>query len=1212
MMKRNLLWLLLLAVPLFGISQVVLEDFEGGAKLPWNAIEGSFSVVSNPDTVGINPGGMVGSYTKKAGAAYSLFLAELAAPLDLSVNNQFRIMVKAPTPSAFILKLEGTSPAIEVRQNIAVANQWIEYTLNLSAAASRTGLNKVLIFFDPGVDASSDTYLFDNIVMEPSGACSGVVKDVAIWDDFECQRNVQYANPGYLDIEAVDNPDKSGINTSDRVGKYTDSNGEYHAMVMDYGEDIPLAARSLVKIKVWAPVAGNLLVKLEGGSSPAKEIPVPITEINKWVEYTVDFTSQAGASHKKLVFFFNAGVLPGPSDIYYIDDIRFAERPTNLVLEDFEGGAKLPWNPIEGSFLVLDNPPGGDTLMLNGSATVGAYTKMAGSSYSLFLAELAEPLNLALFNQFRIQVKSPVATSFILKLEGASGNIEGRKVIAVPNEWVEYTFNFSAAAAKTDFNKILLFFADGNAENDDTFLFDNLIAEESGACAGVAKDPEVLDDFECQRNIAYAQPGWTDVVVVDNPDRSAVNESDKVGKYTDTGSEYHAMVLDFGQDIPIADRPIAKIKVWAPVAGNLLVKLEGGSSGPKEYPVAVTETNKWVQYTVDMSDQIGASHRKLVFFFNAGKLPGENDVYYIDDIRMEAPSITAIEDFEGGPKLSWESLGATGVFGTFNGAIANPDATGANTSATVGSYTKGSSALGGLQALLPGLLDLSSLPQVNLQVWAPEGATSLTLRLFSGTEGLKEVNRPIAETGKWVDLSFNFDNFKTVTDFERVDIIFDPALASTSNWYFDNLTQTAPTIDACEGVEPKLGFVDDFDCQRNVTVTGGSDRLEVIRNPDPSGINSAANDKVGKYTDPTDPWSALVWDFVTPIDLSVLNQLHVKIWSPKAVPLLFKVEGGQQVEVWGEVAAANTSKWVEYVVDLSGAAGKGNTRLAIFFNGGVDHSDTDVYYIDDVEFRREPYTACISTFETPLDNLGKWQYFANGSLDGNQVDIVVDNPHKTGINMSDKVAEFIERPGGEIFAGMFTTALPSTVILPNDNKTISMKVWMDHAAKVVFKLERSTNGAPNTGDLKVDYTTPGEWQTLTWDFSGIVPDNAIYTLLTVIMDFDNKPTEEKRYYFDDIAIGGASCGAATPTRDITIASLNIAPNPAHDFLRVSNVGDIQNFVIYNTLGQQMAIINTSGQQLVDLPVNTLDKGMYILAGFNRQGQLVANARFIKE
>ncbi len=1218
-MKKHLLFFSLLLLPFLGMTQVVLEDFEGGAKLPWNAVEGTYSVVNNVaggDVLGINSSAKAGSYTKKAGSAYSLFLAELPTALDLSTNNLFKIQVKAAAATNFLLKLEGANGAIEGIKNIAVSGQWVEYTFNFSKAAATPGLKKIILFFDPGVDASADTYLFDNLTVGPAGACAGVEPSARILDDFECQRNISYGLPGLDDVVVVDNPQKTGINTSTKVCRYKDVGSEYNALVLDWGGVMPLKDRNIVKIKVWAPVAGTLLVKLEGGTSPGKEIPVEITEINKWVEYTINFSSVASSNQTRLVFFLNAGKLPGANDVYYLDDIALDPAPTSFVYEDFEGGAKLKWNAADGTFKVVPNVPGGDTLKINKSTQVGAYTKKAGAGYSLLLAELTTPLDLSIYNVFKIQVKSAVATSFLLKLEGPNGAIEEVKKIAVTGQWIEYTFNFSKAATIKGLTKVILFFDPGVDASSDTYLFDNLYAVPAGACAGVDKDPTILDDYECQRNITYGQPGYNDIEVVANPDKFGANLSATVGKYKDLGPEFQAIVLDFGGNIPLKDRNQVKLKVWAPVAGNMLVKLEGGTSAAKEISKPITVLNKWVEYTVDFSDQSNASLTKLVLFFNAGKLPGANDVYYIDDISLVAPQrSSALEDFEGGAKLGWESLGATAVFGKYNGELANPDKVG-NTSATVGSYTKGSSKLGGLKALLPQGFSLATLPQMNLQIWAPAGAKNLTLRLFSATAGLKEITRPISATGKWVDLNFNFGNFKAVTDFERVEIAFDLDLATTGTWYYDNLTQTISTVNLCEGTVAKVGSVDDFECQRNFTSvsTTGGDFLKVIGNPDPSGINSSASSKVGEYTDPKDEYSAIVYDFGKPIDLAVLNQLQIKIWSPKAVPLLFKLEGGTAVEVFSSVKAGDTKKWVQYSIDFSGAIGKGNTKLVIFFNVAQVSPDFDIYYIDDLEFRRAPYTSCISNFETTLDDLGGWQYFANGTLDGQKANsIVVNNPKKSGINTSNKVAEFIERPGGEVFAGYFNDAIPAQVSM-GKNKKVTMKVLMDHEANVVFKLERSPNGAPNTGDTKAKYTTPNEWQELTWDFTSLnIPDGALYSTLSMIMDFDAVPTAEKRYYFDDIAIGTKSCSTTSVgVRDLNLTNLKVYPNPVTTELIIENGNELYTFDVFNLVGQKALTLRTSGQEFVNLNTSSLENGMYILTGYDKHGQVKAVTRFIKQ
>jgi len=891
---------------------------------------------------------------------------------------------------------------------------------------------------------------------------------------------------------------------------------------------------------------------------------------------------------------------------------------SQVILEDFEGATpKLPWNNPGGDSVltVVDKPAGGDTLGINPSAKVGSYTKVRGKGFSLLIATLAQPLDLTTNNQFRIQVRSSVATSFIFKLEGTGGQqIEEKRKIGVTNQWIEYRFNLSAAKGLTTLNKVILFFDPGVDTSSNTYLIDNLI-QEGGTCSGVAKNNDIIDDFDCQRNAVYGNPGYLDIVAINNPDKSGIDTSARVGRYTDQNGSFHALVIPFADNIPLtATLNQIKIKVWAPKAGRLLVKLEGGGSPSKEKDAQITETNKWVEYTIDFSDQVGASHRSLVFFFNAGTEMAAGDIYYIDDIQLAVkPVLGPLEDFEPNPKLTWEPLfAATG--GTYNGGINNPDKTGVNTSDKVGSYTKGTAVLGGLKAAISNL-KLTDFPQIDLQVWAPAGAKNFTLQLASATQGIKEVTRPIAETGKWVQLSFNFDAFKTITDFETVNLIFDKALASSGTWYFDNLRQGGSTVDPCEGTVKNNNFVDDFDCQRNSTVTNGASALKIIVNPDARGINPNPLDKVGEYTDPIgEPFAALVLTRDTAFDLTTRNLLYVKIWSPKVVPIGFKLENGAPF-VEKVVNITRTGEWVEYVVDFSAQSALKFKSLTIFFNFGVSNTTADKYYIDDVEWRRAPYKGCVVTFETPEFTLTNWAYFANGTA---PTFAPVVNPNKTGVNTSNNVGIFVENAMGmgvENFAGAFA-ALPAPVEL-GANRTVKMKVLGPNANSFVMKLESPVGTALNSGDVRAAYTTPGQWQELTWDFSktqgGVnIAVGSQYNQITLIPDIDNTPSATRNYYFDDITLGEGSCGTTGIFDPIVVEALKVSPNPASSELIVQNADKINLFVIYNTVGQRMSVVQPNGISNLSIQLDNLNKGMYILAGYDEAGTLIANARFVKQ
>lgn len=886
--------------------------------------------------------------------------------------------------------------------------------------------------------------------------------------------------------------------------------------------------------------------------------------------------------------------------------ISLAWAQAQVVYEDFESGAPtLNWQALNGVFDgVVDNPAPN---AVNGSTKCGSYTKSNAHSYSLFLAELATPLDLSTNNQFKIQIYTSAPTQVLLKIEGPGGFIEGTKNIVNTNVWQEYTFDFSAQAANTGLTKIILFFDPGVETSGDTYLFDNLVALPAGACAGTAPVSTIIDDFECQRNAAYGA-GWDILTPIANPDPSGINTSASVGQYVDPLDEWSAIVVDYNVAMDLSVNNYVSCKIWSPKLGKILIKLEGGASPPAEQFIDITETNTWVEYAADFGAQAGANHRRIAIFCNAGVLAEAGDIYYIDDIqRTPKPAPAPIEDFEPNPKLFWEPLnGDQALHGTFNGAINNPDAGGANDSPRVGSYTRGSAAFSTVTAILPNGIDLSQYPQVNLQVLAPAGATSVTLQLQSATQGIKQKTDDITTPGEWEELNFDFSDFSSITDFEIVNILFDPGVTSNATFLYDNLRQNVSTVDPCEGVAPIPNWLDDFECQRHATYTAGADRISVANNPEFSIVNSSL--KVGKYKDPNDPWSALVIDFGQPIDLSVYNQLLCKIRSSKLVPVLFKLEGGSSpvAEIWTNVEVVDD--WIQFQVDFSGQAGENHTRLAIFFNGGVEPgTDADEYFIDDIRWRRATYTACVLDFESSLNTFPNWRYFANGSVADDEVVTYVANPAPSAVNNSGNVAVFVEGVGGEIFGGGYSN-LEAPIVLPAGNKSMSMDVWMDHNARVVFKLE----GGPmneNSGDVFADYTAAGNWQRLTWDYPSL-PD-VPYSRVAMIFDFDNVPTEEKSYYFDNIAVANSQC-LTVGVRDLNIEKLRMMPNPTLGEVTLLNADEIYFFEVTDLLGQRVQLMQTNGQSSPTFDISQLPAGLYLVNGFSREGELKANGKLVKQ
>lgn len=1017
---------------------------------------------------------------------------------------------------------------------------------------------------------------------------------------------------------AVANPDMSGINTSATVGSYTTnpaSDFNFAIGVLPNGP-ADLTEYNLFKVKIWSPVApSKCLLKFEG-SGPAVERFADITVANQWVEYTFDMSGGAGNTTgltKCLISFHS--FLPGITGTFYWDDIRAVSPVT--CYETFESGNELPWNALDGTFTgPVDNPAPNS---VNSSAKCGEYVKSGATGYSLLLADNGTTtFDLSVQNQFKLDVYTTAATQVLLKLEGPSGpNIEVTKNIGVTNAWQTYTFDFSAAATYTNLTKVIIFFDPGVATSTDTYYFDNLCAMPKGACTGVDSDPEIIDDFECSRNATYVN-GWDSLSVVPNPAPSTVNNSSLVGQYNDpVGEPYAALLIDYQNPIDLSTKNQLNAKIWSPKVCQILFKLEGGSSPAKEVWVDVTEANKWVDYSVDFSDQALASHKKIVFFFNGGQDGEAGDVYYIDDIKWGEPTSTVIEDFENGAFLPWEPKDQqTLLNGTF-AVVANPAPGGVNTSANVGKYTKGTAAFSIVTAVAPGVIDISSKPQYNLDVWAPVGSVNVTFQLESVSQGNKEVTRDLQSPGSWETVNFDFSAFQNITDWVSMNLIFNPGVAEQgAMFFFDNLTQSASSVDPCEDILPIANIIDDFECQRNYSYGAGAGQLSVVDNP--LLVQANQSSKVGLYKDPVgEAYAALCAEVPDGIDLSVFNQLSVMVLAPSnlptPIPVLMKLEGGSSPASEISTDITTTGDWQKLTVDFSNQAGQDHKRVCLFMNAGNAPTAEDEYYLDNIRFDHAPFDGCIMNFESPAFTSLEWKYFPN---DTDGPFSLVDNPAPGGINTSAKVGKAVENASsGQPWQGMYAD-LPAPIKF-GANKLVKMKVYMPVVASVTMKLENPANpNAPgSSGDNTVANTKANEWEELTWDFSASpnpLPDDGDYRRVTLIWDINELPTTDRIHYFDDVKLDNGSCTTTGVFEPLQVEALKVAPNPVSSVLRVDNLAQVSRLDIFNLVGNRVASVWVGNDADAALDVTSLPAGMYLLAGYNGNGLLMANSKFVKE
>jgi hypothetical protein len=197
--------------------------------------------------------------------------------------------------------------------------------------------------------------------------------------------------------------------------------------------------------------------------------------------------------------------------------------------------------------------------------------------------------------------------------------------------------------------------------------------------------------------------------------------------------------------------------------------------------------------------------------------------------------------------------------------------------------------------------------------------------------------------------------------------------------------------------------------------------------------------------------------------------------------------------------------------------------VTLFFDFGTAGSGTEVvYYFDDITAQPNATVVTpILDFETPATGTD-FQYFGS-ALDGTFTKII-NNPDATGINVSNKVVEYVKPAVAEVWAGAFSNPNPSTPVDFGSGGQICVKVHMNHIGNLAVKLEGSLSGKPNWIQ-QVSNTKIGEWEELCFDASlpslegPFEPATGAYERIVLFFDFGTAGTgTDVTSYFDDIVV----------------------------------------------------------------------------------------------
>ena len=151
---------------------------------------------------------------------------------------------------------------------------------------------------------------------------------------------------------------------------------------------------------------------------------------------------------------------------------------------------------------------------------------------------------------------------------------------------------------------------------------------------------------------------------------------------------------------------------------------------------------------------------------------GEAVVHYFDDITLVGTggATSSIDDFEGTAPTF------TGFGGASTQVVANPDATGENTSAMVGESTKplGAETFAGSFFDMSAPLDLTTYSSISMKTWSPTMGAVVKLKLENSADANEnfEVDMNTTVSESWETLTFDFSGAPAF-NFDRIVVFFD-------------------------------------------------------------------------------------------------------------------------------------------------------------------------------------------------------------------------------------------------------------------------------------------------------------------------------------------------------------------------------------------------------------------------------------------------------
>nr|WP_315133471.1 T9SS type A sorting domain-containing protein [uncultured Flavobacterium sp.] len=612
------------------------------------------------------------------------------------------------------------------------------------------------------------------------------------------------------------------------------------AAQLGFSSPIPFTvADTKMNVRVWSPNAGiqvRLKVEDHANNGITCESEATVTTASGWQTLEFNFANQVAGSaaldvtknYDKASIFFNFGVTGATAGekTYYFDDVKFGaftSTPVELTQmnlpvtfdETTVDYGLIGFGGAEASSVVVDPTLSSNKVakvIKSATAELWAGTTVTAAAELGFLTKIPFTLTDTKMN---VRVWSPNAGIQVrLKVEDHANNgitCETEATVTTASGWQTLEFNFANPTSGTaafdpskNYDKASIFFnfgVTGATAGEKTYYFDDV---KFGAAPVETVGLALPIDFESS-TITYA---FTDfdggaATKIANPQSSGINTSATVAQMVKgAGAAWAGSYITMPSAIDFSTKKIFKVKVWSPVAGKkLLLKFEGAGAAFEKLSSAITAANTWEELTFDFTGlSVNNLNNKIVLIFDLGTVGdgSANSTYLIDDITQSAASGPVSDPIT--LPLTFESSTVNYSFIDFDGGavtkIANPQSSGANTSATVAQMVKGAGAAwAGSKIIMASPIDFSVNKIFKVKVWSPVAGKKLLLKFEGAGAPFELESAPIATANTWQELTFDYTSVGGVNNLNnQIVFIFDLGTAgdgsANSTYLFDDVIQT--------------------------------------------------------------------------------------------------------------------------------------------------------------------------------------------------------------------------------------------------------------------------------------------------------------------------------------------------------------------------------------------------------------------------------------